>query len=255
MTVLITLITAGSDTGPFDLYSDFDGYTVPFETGVSKASLQAGYSTVLVPDTATTVKVQSTGTCDTFVEASLVFPITTTSTTSTTSTTTSTTTVAPPITSSTIALISQGVAPVTGSTNPYPDGGGTFNYAVGVCNVDFSTPGSNFVPGDTLTVQFQSFSTFGIRQCAHITGGTNTPSGIQALPNLTLTEITVQYLAGSPIIQIILYTPTTQLQPSTSASSTMRLLRRNGVAITFPSAFDQANLVTPTSGAVTITVS
>jgi hypothetical protein len=38
MTVLITLTTAGVSTGPFDLYSDVDGYLVPFETLVPKAS-------------------------------------------------------------------------------------------------------------------------------------------------------------------------------------------------------------------------
>ena len=36
MTVLLTLTTAGSDTGPFNLYSDVDGYISAFETGVSK---------------------------------------------------------------------------------------------------------------------------------------------------------------------------------------------------------------------------
>ena len=41
MTVLITLTLAGADTGPFDLYSDLDGYITPFETGVSKAALLA----------------------------------------------------------------------------------------------------------------------------------------------------------------------------------------------------------------------
>jgi hypothetical protein len=42
MTVLITLTTAGTNTGPFDLYSDADGFISAFATGVSKAALLAG---------------------------------------------------------------------------------------------------------------------------------------------------------------------------------------------------------------------
>lgn len=49
MTVLITLTIAESDSGSFDLYSDLNGYISAFETGVSKSSLLAGYSSALVP--------------------------------------------------------------------------------------------------------------------------------------------------------------------------------------------------------------
>lgn len=56
----ITLTTAGADTGPFNLYSNIDGYVTPFETGVGKAALQAGYLTTLIPDTTTIVRVKST---------------------------------------------------------------------------------------------------------------------------------------------------------------------------------------------------
>lgn len=63
MTVLITLTTAGTDSGPFDLYSDINGYTSAFESGVSRASLLAGYSSALVPNFTTIVRVQSTGDC------------------------------------------------------------------------------------------------------------------------------------------------------------------------------------------------
>jgi hypothetical protein len=59
MTVLITLTTAGTDTGPFNLFSNLDGYTTAFETGVSKASLIAGYPSSLVPDGTTTIRVMS----------------------------------------------------------------------------------------------------------------------------------------------------------------------------------------------------
>lgn len=59
MTVLITLTTAGTDSGPFDLYSNLDGYTAAFETGVSKATLLAGYASSLVPDYTNTIRIKS----------------------------------------------------------------------------------------------------------------------------------------------------------------------------------------------------
>jgi hypothetical protein len=79
MTVLITLTTAGTDSGPFDLYSNLDGYTSAFETGVSKTSLLAGYSSALVPDYTTTVRVKSNGLCLNYVD--IVLGATTSTTT------------------------------------------------------------------------------------------------------------------------------------------------------------------------------
>lgn len=70
MIVLLTLTTAGSDSGPFDLYSNLDGYTTAFETGVDKATLEAGYSTT-VPDGATIVRITSTGDCVNSVDITL----------------------------------------------------------------------------------------------------------------------------------------------------------------------------------------
>lgn len=93
MTVLITLTIAGADTGPFDLYSNLDGYVTPFETGVSKVSLVSGYSSNLVPDGTQIIKVASTGNCLTYVF--LILENSTTTTTSTSSTTTTTTTTIP----------------------------------------------------------------------------------------------------------------------------------------------------------------
>ena len=93
-TVLITLTTAGVDVGPFDLYSDVDGYVSAFETGVSRAALVAGYTSYVVPDGTMTIKVQSYGTCNNYLYLVVDGAVTTTTTTSTssTSTTTSTTT-------------------------------------------------------------------------------------------------------------------------------------------------------------------
>lgn len=91
-TVLITLTTAGSDTGPFDLYSDVDGYVIPFENNVPKASLESGYTSVVVPDAATIIRVQSDNvTCDNYIDLTIVTTTTSTSSTSTTTTSTSST--------------------------------------------------------------------------------------------------------------------------------------------------------------------
>jgi hypothetical protein len=91
---IITLTTAGTDTGPFNLLSDVDSYVTPFETNVAKSSLIAGYTTNLVPDAATIVRVQSSSSlCTNFIN--LTYPTSTTTTTTTTSTTTTTTTTTP----------------------------------------------------------------------------------------------------------------------------------------------------------------
>jgi hypothetical protein len=94
ITVSITLTIAGVDTGPtFSLYSNVDSYTTAFATGVTKAALQAGYISTVVPDGTTIVRVFSPGTCQTYVDLNVVTSTTTTTSTSTsTSTTTSTST-------------------------------------------------------------------------------------------------------------------------------------------------------------------
>lgn len=91
MTVLVTLTLAGADTGPFDIYSDADGYTTPLASGISKSALEAGYSLTGVPDLATIIRVTSLETCTNSVDM-LISGGTTTTTTSTTSTSTSTST-------------------------------------------------------------------------------------------------------------------------------------------------------------------
>jgi len=99
MTVLITLTTAGIDTGPFNLYSDVDGYLSAFKSGVTRTSLLAGYSSALVPDNTSTIRIMSAGNCINYIDLTVVATTTTTTsgiptttTTSTSFTTTSTTT-------------------------------------------------------------------------------------------------------------------------------------------------------------------
>ena len=98
MTVTITLTLAGSDTGPFNLYSDVDGYTSAFQTSVPRGTLVAGLTTGTVPDGTTEILVRSTGAC----QRDLYLPVagapsttTTTSSTSSTSTTSTSTTLNP----------------------------------------------------------------------------------------------------------------------------------------------------------------
>ena len=85
MTALITLTLAGSDTGPFSIYSNVDGFTTPTVTGISRTTLLAGYTATL-PDGTVQVLVKSTGACS----RNLYLPVSgapTPSTTTTTSTT------------------------------------------------------------------------------------------------------------------------------------------------------------------------
>lgn len=55
----------GVDTSDFELYSDVDDYTTPFQTGLSRASLVAGYTSSLVPDNTIQIKIKSNGVCPT----------------------------------------------------------------------------------------------------------------------------------------------------------------------------------------------
>lgn len=91
-TQVITLTTAGADTGPFDLYSNIDGFASPFESNISKLALEIGYTSTVVPDSATTIRVQSDNVlCNNFID--LAIPSTTTTSTTSGGTTTTTTTV------------------------------------------------------------------------------------------------------------------------------------------------------------------
>ena len=88
MTVEITLTTIQVDATTFDLYSNVDGYAVAFETAISAASLQAGYTSALVPDGTTSIRVQNvSASCTNYIDLVLVTTTTTTSSTTTTTTT------------------------------------------------------------------------------------------------------------------------------------------------------------------------
>ena len=81
MTLTITLTTAGADTGPFLLYSDATGFAAPFETGVTKIDLEAGYTTSMVPIGTTIIRVMSEGICINYIDIIVTTTTTTSSTT------------------------------------------------------------------------------------------------------------------------------------------------------------------------------
>lgn len=80
MYVFITLTSAGADAGPFNLYSNVDGFTSAFATGVSRTALLAGYS-VIAPAGTTTVRIMSSGVCTNFIDVAVSTTTTTTTTT------------------------------------------------------------------------------------------------------------------------------------------------------------------------------
>jgi len=66
-TIRILLTSLGANAGPtFNLYSDNDGYVTSFDSA-TQAQLLAGYTSTLVPDNTTRIKVVSTGTCGTTI--------------------------------------------------------------------------------------------------------------------------------------------------------------------------------------------
>jgi hypothetical protein len=151
MTVLITLTVAGADSGPFNLYSNIDGFTSAFETGVSKASLLAGYSSALVPDYTTVIRVLSTGDCTNYIDITLD---TLTTTTSSSSTSTSTTTIAPTTTTTTTPAIPCDTYEMVGISDG-PGCMGFVNYTYTDCSGIVQTGGS-FSSSSTETVCAQS---------------------------------------------------------------------------------------------------
>jgi hypothetical protein len=92
MTVLITLVLPiGGDAGPFNLFSDINGFSIPFEINVPTSSLVAGYTSINVPDGTSVIRMVSTGTCTNYINIPVnVLPTTTTTSSSSTSTSTST---------------------------------------------------------------------------------------------------------------------------------------------------------------------
>jgi hypothetical protein len=122
MNVLITLTTAGADTGPFNLYSNTDSYVTAFQTNIAKSLLVAGYTSTVVPAGTTTVRVKSTGLCTTYVDLFITGPGTTTTTTTAPVGPTTTTTTTAGGSPTTTTTTTSGGSPTTTTTTT---GGGS----------------------------------------------------------------------------------------------------------------------------------
>jgi hypothetical protein len=145
MTVLVTLTLAGTDVGPFNLYSNVDGYTTALATGVSRTALVAGYNLLNVPDNASVIRVQSTGTCTNYLDI-LINGATTTTTSSTSTTTSTTTSTVPCLTGDTSAVgscaggesalftVSAGRTALITPSGYFSGGSGTRTYACYIMN-------------------------------------------------------------------------------------------------------------------------
>ena len=73
MNVYITISNVGADAGPFNLYSDVDGYLSAFETNIPKAILEAGFATNLVPEGTLEIRIQSVNElCNNYVNVGIV---------------------------------------------------------------------------------------------------------------------------------------------------------------------------------------
>jgi hypothetical protein len=135
-TIIITVNTIGPGTGPFNIYSldNLGVVTGPFETGVTRAQLLAGFVSINVPNDAVTIRVVSLGTdCPLSLDIFLNIITTTTTTTLepiTTSTTTSTTTLEPTTTTTTTTSTSTTTSTTTAPGVPillgYGGTSGTF---------------------------------------------------------------------------------------------------------------------------------
>jgi hypothetical protein len=143
---VITLTTAGADTGPFNLYTNIDGFVTPFETGVGKAALEAGYLSSLIPDGTSIVRVKSTSLfCTNYIN--LALPTTTTTTTTSTSTSTSTTT-----TTTTTAIPETVSIDACGSQQADPSGNIVIYVYASVPVATTLTVGVTWTSSDTSTV-------------------------------------------------------------------------------------------------------
>jgi len=68
----ISLTSAGVNATLFDIYSDVDSFTTPFETGVLRAAILAGITSTNVPDATTICRVESN--CGSYVDMPLDDP-------------------------------------------------------------------------------------------------------------------------------------------------------------------------------------
>jgi len=71
MVVFLQLTIAGTDTGPFDIYTDSDGYATAVQTNVTRQTLIDGFNCTVIPNDATIIRARSTGLCINYDDASI----------------------------------------------------------------------------------------------------------------------------------------------------------------------------------------
>ena len=72
MTVFLQLTIAGSDVGPFDIYTDSDNYATAVQSNVTRQTLVTGFNCTVIPNDATIVQVRSTGECKNYDNALII---------------------------------------------------------------------------------------------------------------------------------------------------------------------------------------
>jgi hypothetical protein len=69
--VILKVSSVGEDVSAFDLYSDSDSFAVPFEEDIPASALVAGYTSSLVPDDATEIRLTAIGVCSGSLNSSI----------------------------------------------------------------------------------------------------------------------------------------------------------------------------------------
>ena len=186
MNVLITLTSAGTDTGPFTVYSNADNYVATVASGISRQMAIDGFLCTNVPSTATILRVQSLGTCSNYVDLTISFPTTTTtSTTVAPTTTTTTTSIAPATTTTTTTAGGGGTTTTTTTSSPATttttttSGGGTTTTTTTSGGGTTTTTTSIPATTTTTTTALPTYEIYNL----YYPCGTTTPA-TQTVPNI-----------------------------------------------------------------------
>lgn len=150
ITVTITLTIAGTNTGPFDLYTDADSYIYPIAIELTRAELIAGYVCTTVPDTATIIRVKSKGLCTNYIDLQIngLYTPTPTPTPTTTPTPTPTHTPTPtPTPSPAVGVYTVYFTPITIEN---------LEYRKSVKSYIHTTP--DLAPGDSFKLYFTNYA-------------------------------------------------------------------------------------------------
>lgn len=113
--VTIQTTNIGSTLGnTFSIFTDADSYTTPIETGITSTQLNAGYTSLVVPNTATKIKLYGSAVCGKLpINGQTIGDIPPTPTPTPTNTTTPTNTVTPSITPTHTTTPTPTVTPTT----------------------------------------------------------------------------------------------------------------------------------------------